>query len=113
MGAHQRRKGQRGELELAAELSRLFGVEAQRGRQYHGRDDAPDVCGLPGVHVECKRTERLQLYAALEQCQGDAGEDEIPVVFHRRNGKPWVVVVELEQLPELAVRLSCLLSKGA
>jgi hypothetical protein len=30
MGAKSRRKGQRGELEAAAELRRLFGVEARR-----------------------------------------------------------------------------------
>ena len=36
MGAKSRRKGCRGELEAAAELHRLFGVEAHRGRQYCG-----------------------------------------------------------------------------
>jgi len=38
--ADSRRKGKRGELEAAAEVARLFGVEAHRGRQYHGAPDA-------------------------------------------------------------------------
>lgn len=102
MSRASREKGARGERELAKEFARLFGVEAYRGRQYHGRDDAPDiVCGIPGVHVECKRTEALSLYPAMEQAKADAG-DSVPIVVHRRNGKPWLVVVELENLLELS-----------
>jgi len=102
MGRKSRDKGKRGEREAAAEIAKLFGVEAARGRQYHGRDDAPDiVTGLQGVHFEVKRTERLNLYDALEQAGSDAG-DAIPVVLHRRNGKRWVAIVALDRLSELA-----------
>jgi Holliday junction resolvase len=43
MGRKSREKGKRGELELAAELRRLFGIEARRGVQYCGGGDSPDV----------------------------------------------------------------------
>lgn len=105
MGMKSRRKGKRGELEAAAELRRLFGVEARRGRQYSGCDEAPDVlAAIPGVHVEVKRVESLRLYQALDQAAADAGEN-VPLVLHRANGKPWVAIVRLEDLPRLAVQL--------
>ena len=105
MGSKSRRKGKRGELEAAAELRRLFGVPAQRGRQYHGCDDAPDVrVAIPRVHVEVKRTESLRLYAAIAQAVADAGE-HIPIVLHRANHKPWVAIVRLDDLLPLAVQI--------
>jgi len=98
-------KGKRGEREAAAEIRRLFGTEAERGRQYQGRDDAPDiVTGIAGVHFEVKRVESFRLYAALKQAAADAGHN-VPVVLHRRNGKPWVALVRLDDLPLLATEI--------
>ena len=68
MGRRSRNKGKRGELEAAAEIRRLFGTEAARGRQFQGSDESPDiVTGIVDVHFEVKRAESLQLYAAMEQ----------------------------------------------
>lgn len=112
MGAKSRRKGCRGELEAAAELSRLFHVEAHRGRQYHGCADAPDVrAAIPGVHFEVKRVEALRLYPAIEQALGDAG-DNVPVVLHRANQKPWVAIVRLDDMSKLAVQLYLTLAQN-
>jgi len=105
MGKRSRDKGKRGELELAAELRRLFGVDARRGVQYHGGEDSPDVItDLPGVHVEVKRTERLSLYPAMKQAARDAGADKVPVLFHRQNREEWLAVVRLKDLPALLDR---------
>ena len=110
--ADSRRKGKRGELEAAAEVARLFGVEAHRGRQYHGAPDAPDIrTSIAGVHFEVKRTEALRLYQALEQAIADAGEN-VPVVLHRSNRRPWVAIVRLEDLPRLAVQLYLTLAQN-
>lgn len=97
---NSRRKGKGGELELAAIL-REHGYDARRGQQYRGGGDSPDVTGLPGVHIECKRVERLDLDAAFEQATRDAAPGEVPAVFHRRNGKPWKVTVSLEDFLRL------------
>lgn len=97
---NSRRKGKGGELELAAIL-RGHGYDAHRGQQYRGGGDSPDVTGLPGVHIECKRVERLDLDAAFEQATRDAAPGEVPAVFHRRNGKPWKVTVSLEDFLRL------------
>ena len=105
MGRMSRQKGKRGEREAAAELAVVFGCEARRGVQYQGGPDSPDVV-LDGVavHVEVKRTETLSLYAATDQARHDAG-GKIPLVLHRRNGKAWVAIVELEHLPALAAEV--------
>lgn len=112
MGAKSRRKGCRGEREAAAEIARLFRVEARRGRQYCGNPEAPDIrAGIASVHFEVKRCEALRLYTALEQAVQDAG-DNIPVVLHRANGKPWVAILRLEDLPRLAVQLYLTLAQN-
>jgi hypothetical protein len=112
MGAKSKRKGKRGELEAAAELRRLFHVDARRGRQYQGCDDAPDVrTAIAGVHFEVKRTEAFRLQEALDQAIADAGET-VPVVLHRANSRPWVAIVRLEDLPKLAVQLYLTLAQN-
>jgi Holliday junction resolvase len=101
MGKMSREKGKRGELEVAAILRR-WGFDGHRGQQYHGGPDSPDVVGLPGVHIEVKRVESLRLWDALEQSTRDADQSgEIPVVFHRKNGKPWVVICTAEGFMKL------------
>ena len=91
---NSRAKGKRGELEFAA-LLRKYGFEARRGVQYSGGPDSPDVVGVPGVHVEVKRVERLYIDDAMEQSVRDAGAD-VPVVAHRRNRRPWLVTMRLD-----------------
>ncbi len=105
-GRMSRNKGAGGERELSRKLIRLFGVEAHRGRQYHGGPGTPDVvAGIPKVHWEVKRTETLSLYKAMEQAENDAGEGDVPVVAHRRNHKPWLVCCKLDDLSKLAMQI--------
>lgn len=100
MAINSRQKGASGERELAAYL-REHGYEARRGVQYHGGSDSPDVVGLPGIHIECKRVERGQLYDWLDQAIADAGTDRVPVVFHRRNRREWVVILRADDFVAL------------
>ena len=107
MCAKSRRKGKVGELELAAELVRLFGCDARRGRQYCGTPESPDVIStIPGVYWECKRTEALSLYSAMEQAGNDAGVGDVPVICHRRNNREWLAICRLVDLPLLAKRIA-------
>ena len=91
---NSRNKGKRGELELARVL-RFYGYDSHRGQQFHGGPDSPDVLGLPGIHIECKRVEKLNLYDALSQSKADSGEGDIPVVMHRKNRSKWLVTMDL------------------
>lgn len=100
-------KGKAGERELSRELAHIFGCDARRGQQYKGTPDSPDVItDITGVHVECKRCERLELYKAMEQAEEDRGPGEVPVVCHRRNNRPWLAIVPLDLLPMLVKSLS-------
>jgi len=95
IGKASRGKGQRGERELAS-VFRSHGYDARRGVQYKGLPGCPDVVGLPGIHAEVKRTEKLSLYDAVDQAKRDAGSDELPVVFHRRNDHEWLAILPLD-----------------
>lgn len=92
---NSRQKGARGERELAAVL-REHGYDCRRGQQYCGANGDADVVGLPGIHIECKRVESLNIHKAIEQAKSDARENELPAVFHRKNGKPWLVTMTME-----------------
>lgn len=95
MGKMSRTKGKVGEREVANVL-KAAGISAQRGRQFQGGEDSPDVkADLPGWHIEVKRVECLSLYTALDQAIRDAGSNA-PVVIHRKNKKPWVAITLLD-----------------
>jgi len=102
MGSMSRRKGAAGEREAAAALNEVLGTHLHRGRQYHGGPDSPDLAGdMPGLHVEVKRVERLSLYPAMYQARRDAAPDQVPVVMHRANNRPWLICVEVADLIRL------------
>ena len=98
---NSKRKGKVGELELAAHL-RTFGITALRGQQYEGGSESADVVtSMMGIHLECKRCERGNLYDWLLQAQEDAGSAQIPVVAHRRSRQHWVAILSLTDLINL------------
>lgn len=92
---NSRRKGKNGELEIA-KILRSYGYDTRRGQQYSGANGDADVVGVPGVHLEIKRVEKLNIDNAMEQSIRDALEDETPVVMHRKNGKKWLVTMRLD-----------------
>ncbi|MEG1997206.1 MAG: hypothetical protein RR051_02060 [Clostridiales bacterium] len=94
-GKMSREKGKRGERELASVLRSYGYQDCKRGQQYCGAAGDADVIGLPGVHIECKRVERLNLYDAMAQAKGDAGAGLLPAVFQRKNDSSWLVAMEL------------------
>lgn len=97
---NSRNKGAAGERELAG-LLKKYGYDCRRGQQYCGVNGDADVVGIPGLHIECKRVEKLNLDDAMEQSIHDAKDGEIPVVMHRKNRKPWKVTLELDNFMEL------------
>lgn len=96
---NSRNKGAEGERELAKKLTKL-GYECRRGVQYKGGPMSPDVEGLPGIHIECKRVEKLNLYDAMAQAVRDSWID-LPAVFHRKNNHEWLVTMRLDDWIEL------------
>lgn len=93
------KKGKQGERELARKL-REHGYNCRRGQQYNGIE-GEDVVGLPHIHIECKRVERLNIYDAVAQAKRDAKDGYKPTVFHRKNNCEWLVTMTLEDWIEL------------
>ena len=100
-GRKSQRKGADGERELAA-LLREYGYPVERGGSL-SFGEVPDVTGLPGVHIEVKRVERLNVPEAMKQAVRDAEKfhDGAPTLFHRRNREPWLVTMRLSDWLEM------------
>ena len=92
---NSREKGKRFER-LVAGLFRSIGYEARRGQQYCGANGDADVVGVPGIHIECKAVEKLNLYDAMSQAKADAREGELPVVIHKKNNCKVLVTMEFD-----------------
>ncbi len=92
---NSREKGKRFER-LVAGLFRSIGYEARRGQQYCGANGDADVIGVPGIHIECKAVEKLNLYDAMSQAKADAREGELPVVIHKKNNCKVLVTMEFD-----------------
>ena len=102
MAVNSKRKGKDGELELVHKLKE-HGYDVRRSVQYNGKEEEgqADLLGLPGIHIECKRTESLRLYEAVDQAKRDSkGKNQIPVVFHRRNRCEWLAIMTLDDFME-------------
>ena len=100
-GKSSQRKGANGERELAA-LLREYGYPVERGGSL-SFGEVPDLTGLPGVHIECKRAEQLRVYDWMAQAERDSERfhDGLPAVFHRRNRQEWLVTMRLPDWLEM------------
>lgn len=97
---NSKRKGKEGELEWC-KFCHEHGFESvRRTAQFCGNTgEASDCVGLPGIHQEIKRVERLNIHEAMEQAVRDsdnAVRGEIPIVAHRRNKAEWLVTMRAE-----------------
>ena len=100
---NSKKKGNAGERELCAILAEA-GAAQRNDQRYIGGIDNPDISfELAGnrFHVECKRAERFNAYEAMAQAQRDANGHSTPIVAHRRNRRPWLVVLTLEDFLRL------------
>ncbi|NWK12937.1 hypothetical protein [Clostridium cadaveris] len=97
---NSKQKGARGERELSSKLKE-YGYNTRRGQQYCGANGDADVIGLVGIHIECKRVERLNIYDAISQAKSDAKEGELPTVFHRKDRSEWLVTMTFDDWMKL------------
>jgi len=98
MAINSREKGKVAERHLAS-LIRDYGFpKVRRSQQYcGGSDESADLVGLPNIHIECKRVEKLNIHRAIDQAIRDNGDrDDIPCVFHRKNRERWLVTMTIE-----------------
>ena len=99
-------KGAKGERELSR-LLKEYGYDTRRGVQYCGANGDADVIGLPGIYIECKRKEKLNIYEAMEQAVNDSDANylpfgyDLPAVFHRKNKCEWLVTMRYDDFMEI------------
>ena len=94
---NSKQKGAEGEREFA-NLCKKHGFNVRRTAQYNGKelDSKADVVGIPGIHIEVKRVENLNIHQAVEQAVRDNHNIDIPIVAHRKNKKPWLITMLAE-----------------
>ena len=81
---NSKKKGSKGELELANKLKNEYGFNCRRTQQFCGKGgESADVIGLPFIHIECKRVEKLNIDEALSQAKRDAKNYRICTKINR------------------------------
>ena len=98
------RKGKNGELEFVNLCKEHGFYKARRSQQYAGINSDADVVGLPELHVEVKRVERLNIDKAIEQSERDKATDTMGMVAHRKNNKDWLITMKAEDWFEIYKR---------
>ena len=98
---NSKQKGKAGELEFSHECEKYGFTDVHRTAQTNGKleNSLADCEGLEGIHVEVKRVEKINIDLAMEQAIRDLEtkkEKRIPVVFHRKNRKPWKATMLFE-----------------
>lgn len=98
-GRSNRRKGADYERELANQIRDTWGYNTRRGRVFDGE---PDIVGLPGIHIEAKYQQNLNIQAAMEQAIAAAEKHGgYPAVFHRKPRTGTLVTMRLEDWIDL------------
>ena len=106
LGKSARERGKAFELELVHYFNDR-GYHTRRGQQYSGHNGDADVVGLPGIHIEAKFRENLNVRAAIGQAVKDAKRDclgklvELPTVFWKKARQGTVVIMRLGDWMEL------------
>lgn len=104
---NSKRKGKRGELEVAA-IFKDYGLDAHRTAQVDGTLSADVVVEEhPELHVEVKLNKRIAAMRFMDQAQGDAAADARggtparAVVFMREDLGGWMVMLPAEDYMDL------------
>lgn len=105
IGRSSRNKGKVGEREARDVINQLLGTNCRRGQQRSGLDQQDVVDHIPLTHIEVKRVEKLNLYAAMQQAEEDRQANEVPWVLHRRNEERWMLTIYWEDLIAFVRRL--------
>ena len=94
MGKAQRRKGANGENELAGILTDNLGIIVKRnlGQAREGGDDIT----IGKFRLEVKRRKEIAVHKFMEQAQASCQPGDVAIVAMRADGKPWCVMMELE-----------------
>lgn len=102
MPINSRQKGARAERDLCHSLKENLGWDARRSQQFCGNAGDADliVDQVPGLFVESKMVEKLNVTEAMQKAADQCG-GALPILCHRKKRTGWLVTVRLEQLMAL------------
>ena len=99
MPINSRTKGASGEREAAKKWNSILPVEAIRGQQRSGLEQADVVDVSDSFHIEVKRYKQFAIWKFIEQMRRDSDEGQIKVLQFRPDGDTdWHVAVSMDQL---------------
>ena len=93
-----KKKGAAGEREFS-NYCKTKGFDTRRTAQYNGKElgSLADVIGIPGIHIEVKRVEKLNIHEAVKQAKRDnKNHGDIPIVAHRKNNTKWLITMDAD-----------------
>lgn len=93
-------KGSRGEREFS-NLCKEYGFNTYRSQQFSGANHDADVEGIPGIHIEVKRVEKLNVSNAMKQAIRDKADGEVAIVAHRKDREEWLVTMRATDFLEM------------
>lgn len=103
-----RDKGQRGELEVRTILAEHgFTVHASQRNLGGAQGDTLALGHGVVLHVETKRREQINIWAALTQTTTECAAEARPLLAFRRNHSPWYAAMPLLDLLTVVRRLRC------
>jgi hypothetical protein len=98
MSRAQRDRGARFEREVVdAAKAAGYPLAARTSDGRHQRTRG-DIAGVPGVSIECKRTEKFSIRQAWAQALEQAAATDLPVVVTRWDHGPALAVLPLDEL---------------
>ena len=108
MNANQ--KGKRFELKIAKDLAKKFDSNIRRTPNSGGLSIKGDIMTTTGIlseySWECKNQEKLNIWKALQQSQGDArGTLKIPLVVFTKNFESDYVALKYDDFVNLLIEL--------
>ena len=96
-GSGAKAKGASAEREIA-KILQDHGYDAHRGMVFYHEPDI--VGGVPGLHLEVKRQEKLALKDWMAQSESQKRAGEYPTVVHRKNREEWLITMKFEDFLE-------------
>ena len=100
-GKASRRKGHDWEREVVTRFRGVFGDnEVKRGLQARSGEEVPDV-DLPCFWIECKRGQRTDIKAALEQAADAAPKGRLPLAVCKDDHRDPMIAMLLDDFIEL------------
>jgi len=110
MSLNANQKGKRFELRIAKDLAKRFQTDIKRTPNSGGLSFKGDILTTSGIlseySWECKNQEKLNIWKALEQSEGDArGTLKTPLVVFTKNFEKDYVALQYDDFVNLLLEL--------